>query len=275
MKAKNATSKTDVIVACSCLLFLLIIIGSSGSCRRRLSEQSRQAVCTSNIKSLALAWNMYSDVNNDKIVNGMAGKDREQDGIVNEKAWTGRDWADDYEAGAHLSEQKQEQAIRDGALFKYIGGVATYSCPSGLPGQMRTYSIVDSMNGVPRPRTQEDGAWINKRTEIRNPAPTSRLVFIDVGRATPESFAVHYDKEQWWAQPPVRHSEGTTVSFADGHVEYWEWKASETIKLSKNINRSLSEKTLIPKTLDGKEDLHKFQTAVWGRLGYIPDNLRE
>ena len=32
--------------------------------------------------------------------------------------------------------------------------------------------------------------------------------------------------------PLLRHGGGTTVSFADGHVDYWKWKHSKTIKLA-------------------------------------------
>jgi prepilin-type processing-associated H-X9-DG protein len=133
---------------------------------------------------------------------------------------------------------------------------------------MRTYSIVDSMNGVPRPRTQEDNVWMNKRTDIREPA--RRVVFVDVGRATPDSLAVHYNKEQWWALPPVRHGDGANVSFADGHGDYWEWKASETVKLGKSTDRGPSQKNVAPETFEGKEDLNRLQEAVWGKLGYTP-----
>jgi prepilin-type processing-associated H-X9-DG protein len=266
MKTKGATTRTDIVVASSCLLFLLISLGGSGSCRAR--EQGRRAVCLSNLKQLQLAWALYADNNDDKIVNGMAGKDREQDGIVVERAWTGRDWADGYEAGAQLPQQSQEQAIGAGTLFPYLRNVRPYRCPDGLPGQMRTYSIVDSMNGVPRPRTQEDGAWRDKRMDVRE--PRRRIVFVDVGRATRDSFAVHYDKEQWWAPPPAQHGKGTNVSFADGHSEYWEWRASETVRLGKSADHSSSQKNVVPQTLDCKEDLHKFQEAVWGKLGYTP-----
>ena len=138
-----------------------------------------------------------------------------------------------------------------------------------LPGQIRTYSVVDSMNGVPRPLTREDNVWINKRTQARRPA--RRLVFVDVGKATPESFAVHYDKEQWWASPPVRHAKGTNVSFADGHYEYWGWKARETVKLGERSDSF--HINIVPQTPDGKEDLHRLQEAVWGRLGYTPSSL--
>ncbi len=264
MKTKATITKTDVIVASSCVLFLLIILGGNGSCVRRRAME--RAVCLSNLRQLTLAWIMYADENDGKIVNGMGGKDREQGGVVSEKAWTGKDWADGYEAGAQLPEHSQEQAIRAGALFEYIMSVKPYHCPGGLPGQMRTYSIVDSMNGVPRPRTQEDKVWINKRREI--PKPTRRLVFVDVGRATPDSFAVHYDKEQWWAPPPVRHGKGMNFSFADGHADYWKWKADETVKLGKSTDSF--DINIVPQTSEGKEDLHRLQEAVWGKLGYTP-----
>jgi len=221
---------------------------------------------------LIVAWTMYAGDNDYKIVNGMAGRDREKDEVVSEKAWTGRDWADGYEAGAQLPQQSQEQAIRGGALFPYLQTVTLYRCSNALPGQMRTYSIVDSMNGVPKPRTQEDAVWMNNRMDIRNPKPTLRCVFIDVGRATPDSYAVHYDKEQWWALPPVRHGDGTNVSFADGHSEYWKWKAGETVRLGKSANRGSPDKNIVPQTPDGKEDLCRLQQAVWGKLGYTPGN---
>ncbi len=268
---KSNITKTDVIVASICILFVLISLGGSGSCRRRrLREQARSAVCRMNLKQLSLAWIMYADENDDKIVNGMAGKDREEGGIVTEKAWTGRDWADGYEDGAQLPEDEQITEIEEGSLWPYCKNVTLYSCPGGLPGQIRTYSIVDSMNGIPRPRTQEDNVWINKRTQIRKPAPARRLVFVDVGWTTPDSFAVHYDREQWLASPPVRHSEGTNVSFADGHSDYWEWKASETVQLGKTADSF--HINIVPQTPEGKEDLHRLQEAVWGKLGYTPSD---
>jgi prepilin-type processing-associated H-X9-DG protein len=57
------------------------------------------------------------------------------------------------------------------------------------------------------------------------------MIFIDEGAMTPDSFAVHYNQMgPWWDDPPVRHGDGTTVSWADGHVSHLKWKAAETIK---------------------------------------------
>ena len=280
MKTKATITKTDVIVASSCVLFLLIILGGSGSCGRRRARE--RAICLNNLRQLTLAWIMYADENDDKIVNGMAGKDREEGGVISEKAWTGKDWADGYEAGAQLPEDEQIKEIKEGSLWPYCKNIKLYSCPVGLPGQIRTYSIVDSMNGIPRSGTHHDNKvgvrvgrtvlWIKKRTEIISPGPAYRLVFVDVGRATPDSFAVHYDKEQWLARPPVRHAKGTHVSFVNGPSEYWEWKARETVKLGKSTDRSSSNINIVPQSYKGKEDLHRLQKAVWGKLGYTPSD---
>jgi prepilin-type processing-associated H-X9-DG protein len=139
---------------------------------------------------------------------------------------------------------------------------------------MRTYSIVDSMNGLPRDGTYNGNVgvvvnrvvlWVKKKIEITVPGPTFRAVFIDEGRVTPDSYATHYLNDRWWDPPHVRHGDGTDLSFADGHSEYWKWQASETIKIGKMAN-PLHQ--FDPTTPAGNEDLQRMQKAVWGRLGY-------
>lgn len=52
------------------------------------------------------------------------------------------------------------------------------------------------------------------------PDPMNRAVFIDEGWVTPDIFAIHYTQKEWWDEPPVRHDDGTNLSFADGHEEH-------------------------------------------------------
>ena len=112
-------------------------------------------------------------------------------------------------------------------------------------------------------------SYIKKRMEITNPAPGYRLVFIDEGWMTPDAFAVRYDQEQWWDSPPVRHGDGTTVSFADGHAEYWKWKGADTIKRARLVEQS-HQGNWTPETEAGYNDLYRMQKGCWGRLGYTP-----
>jgi len=59
---------------------------------QRAREQGKRAVCLSNLKQLALAWSVYADENDDKIVNGAAGFSDVKTSWAdhaNEQAWLG------------------------------------------------------------------------------------------------------------------------------------------------------------------------------------------
>lgn len=258
----------------------------------RAREQGRRAVCLSNLKQLALAWIMYADENDDKIVNGEAAGGG--NGLATtpplsnnrhggEKWWVGGDCGD-FWAGEHLPMEIQLNAIRNGALYPYTKKETLYRCPTGVRGEMRTYSIGDSMNGIPRSGTHHDNKvgvrvgrtvlWIKKRTEIISPGPAYRLVFLDEGRITPDSYATHYVNERWWDPPFVRHGDGTNVSFADGHSAYWKYKGKKTIETGKLAAVSFLDAhplhQMTPESPDDFQDLYKMQKAIWGRLGYTP-----
>ncbi|MCH7558161.1 MAG: hypothetical protein IIB56_11985 [Planctomycetes bacterium] len=255
----------------------------------RAKEQGKRAACLSNLKQLALAWIMYADENDDKIVNGEAYNGG--DGLApiptggrhkGEQWWTGDD-VGDFWAGINLPLDLQKKAIRAGALFSYCKNEKLYRCPTGVRGEMRTYTIGDSMNGIPRSGTDRGNVgvrvgrtmlWIKNRTEISVPGPAYRIVFLDEGRITPDSYATHYVNEQWWDPPFVRHGDGTNVSFADGHADYWKYmgrKTIETGKLASVPGRSARDlHQMQPESPEDFEDLHKMQKAIWGRLGYTP-----
>jgi len=247
----------------------------------RAKEQAKRAACLNNLKQLALAWIMYAGENDDKIVNGEAYNG--EDGIApvpdsgkhkGEQWWTGDDCASGYVQGAKLAKDVQIRAIKAGALFPYCKNEKLYRCPTGIRGEMRTYSIGDSMNGLYRDGTHRGDVgvrvgrtvlWVKKRTEISVPGPAYRIVFLDEGRVTPDSYATHYNNGQWWDPPHVRHGDGTNVSFADGHSAYWKWNAVETIRIGKMANPLHQFR---PTTDVGRQDLEKMQKAIWGRLGY-------
>ena len=144
---------------------------------------------------------------------------------------------------------------------------------TGVRGERRTYSIVDSMNGLAKSGTFSGNVgvrvgntvlWVKKVSDIIQPSSHYRIVFLDEGRISPDSYAVHYQNTtSWWDPRHVRHGDGTTVSFADGRVDYWKWNAGETIEAGKGAKPVYGYR---PRTPEGLEDLHKMQRAVWGRL---------
>jgi prepilin-type processing-associated H-X9-DG protein len=91
------------------------------------------------------------------------------------------------------------------------------------------------------------------------------MVFIDEGAMTPDSFAVHYDSNTWWDNPTVRHGDGTTVSWADGHGSHYKWSAAETIKFGQ-LNRDHYGNGFSPTTEEGQKELRDFRRWVWGKI---------
>ena len=264
--------KADWVTLALCAVLLMACFGAVGTAGR---ERAKRAVCLSNLKVLTQAWRQFADDHDGQLVNGAAGIDRISSS-GRDKAWVGKCWHDSYYSGEQLDEAIQKQGIKDGALWPYLRDLNLYRCPSGYAGEMLTYAIVDAMNGLGRTgtvfggkgmRVDDTALWVQKFSEITTPSPAERMVFIDNGWVTIDSFAVHYRREQWWEGPPVHHNDGTTVGFADGHAAYWKWKATETIEAGRN--RTLHASCwLQPETREGKEDLHRLQRAVWGRLGY-------
>jgi len=294
MKSKIAFTKKDIAVVLVCLVFLLMSLGAIGSGGR---ERFKRAVCLSNLKQLSLAWYQYADDNDGRIVNagpiGTKGRadvpdwDCDHGDCINypptwwETPWVGNayDCDDDVEC--------QKRAIQAGALWPYCKDFKLYRCPTGQPGEMLTYSIMDGMNGLTIARTGdvkgEPGVWIKNISEIHSPPPAERMVFIDEGFTAPDSFAVHYASECWFDNPPSRHGDGVSLSFADGHTEHRKWKGMWTIVYARVSDVTASSCVWpgdpialrsgpegpwakVPATCDDFDDLYYIQKGCWGGL---------
>ncbi|MCP4589540.1 MAG: hypothetical protein GY842_02225, partial [bacterium] len=192
-----------------------------------------------------------------------------------EPFWVGNDCASGFAQGEQRPRDVQLGAIRAGALFTYCKAEKVYRCPTGVRGEMRTYSTGYGMNGCFDAAGTYSGnrgvrvgrtvLMVKRKSEITVPAPAYRLVFLDEGQISPDSYAIHYTTAQWWDPPFVRHGDGTNVAFADGHSEYWKYRAKETLDAGKQVNPVYN---LAPTTEQGLDDLERMQIAIWGRLGY-------
>ena len=269
MIPKVSFTKKDLVVVLGCMFFLLINLGTIGSGGR---ERAKRAVCLNNLRQLTLAWTQFAEDNDGFIVNGApygipCQADPGFGDHMGEIPWTGTDWATGWGYGEQLPEACQKSAIRAGALWPYCQELKLYRCPTGYPGEMRNYAIVDGMNGRKRFGTYAGVHWVKLMSQIHK--PQDRAVFIDEGWVSPDSYGVYFLQERWWDSPPVRHNDGATLSFADGHTEYWKWKGADSIAHGRASDQGYLGH-FSPLTPEGFEDLQRLQIAVWGELGYTP-----
>ena len=292
-----------VVIAVIALLMALLI-----PVLNLAREGAQRAVCLSNLRQLTLAWVLYADDNDSKLVSGMPfdlmiPRNRSPDSDSYIEGWLGRafipsDWAVTVEWMTGPDK---------GALWPYLKDIDVYRCPRGRPGHVATYAIVSAANHFLVEGTYVRRSWststlhghgasplhvgngkrvgktvlrLTRLTDITSPGAAQRAVFIDMGQ-TPfgEAFWVHYLYPRWEARinvPPIHHSDGVTLSMADGHAEYWKWKGRETVEMPRKLLpfgsssqfAEVLEEDYEPQTEDGLYDLQRLQKATWGRLGY-------
>jgi len=250
MSRRRAFTLIELLVVIAVIAILMAILMPALS---RAREQGKRTVCVNNLKQLTVGWILYADDNNDKIPPANTGAT---------VAWVR--WM-----GNNLPREQQIPGILTGLLFRYCPEVNLYKCPTGIRGEFVTYAITDAMNGYNGiPGTTN--LMVYRRAQVKR--ADERIVFLDEGRLSPNSWTLWYDQERWWDQITARHGDGTNFGFADGHGEYWKWKDPRTVDVAKadytvwqNTTRNGADSYSY-----GNEDLHRVQRGVWTKLGYTP-----
>ncbi|MBP7050786.1 MAG: type II secretion system protein [Phycisphaerae bacterium] len=254
---RNGFTLIELLVVIAVIAILMSILMPALS---RAREQGKRGICLSNLKNLTIAWIMYADDNDDKLVNGDSG---EYGITANGPYWVKSDW------GSTMTEYAKKQAILDGALYPYTQTIKIYKCPtverkaSTTYGQaskiLRTYSIADSMNCK---NWDSMGAPIIKRRALIKD-PSNRMVFLDDGGTCPSAlggWTVYTNQWKWWDPPPVRHGDGTMFSYADGRSDYHKWEDPRTIQFGKKIPATANSE------VQGENpDLVWASIMVWGQ----------
>lgn len=230
------------------LLVVIAIIGILAALMlpalNQAKSRAQNLACLNNLKQLELCLHLYVVDNNDFFVpnNSIAAFTLTTNGTI-VSSLSGLSWLPDVDADTEINPSN----IINGLLFQYNSSLPIYHCPADqstlqTPGgqplaqlRWRSYNMSQSVNGYPQGNPEYYPyipAW-TKFTEVRHPIPGELFVFIDENADTitdadfgnPPVGSPYYEPNIWWDMPSARHNRGANLSFADGHVEHWKWKA--------------------------------------------------
>ncbi len=216
------------------LLVVIAIIGILAAlflpALQKAKSAGQSVGCQNNQRQLQLAWQMYYEENNDRLVPNF---ERGNYGSLVSYYSTSNSWI----AGSALRDCTAA-GIRQGALWPYTKTERIYRCPSdktfwpyGLERAPRPWNVVLSF--------YMNGRWNNdvypipvKAVEIRR--PDRSFTFIDEEESLLNAGAFILQEGQdtfWWTVPASRdRGGGANLTYADGHLEFHKWKFPHRIR---------------------------------------------
>ena len=240
MKRRCGFTLIELLVVIAIIALLMgLLIPALG----RIKRQAAGSVCLSNQHQLVLAWILYAQDNDDKLVGGHDGyassPSRDYDWVQLPRTETGAVVA---RAAATLEDEKR--GCERGALFPYVRDVDLYHCPGDRRNRTemthRSYGIPGGMNGDVGTGAS---SWLmqnwgypsyKKLTEIKNPG--IKYVFLeektDVGGWNWGSWNLEKQGPRWWDPIVVRHGRLSVLAYSDGHALQHQWLQKSTLQMT-------------------------------------------
>jgi prepilin-type N-terminal cleavage/methylation domain-containing protein/prepilin-type processing-associated H-X9-DG protein len=214
-----------VVIAIIAILAALLLPALS-----RAKSRAQTIACINNLNQLEDCCHLYTADNDDFFVPNQVGgfvsgpsSTNSPTTVTNINSW----------CPGIAPEDATLNNLQSGLLFPYNKSPAIYHCPAdystvdGRPDLLRTRSYCMDISLACSDATST--YW--KFTQILQPPLSNLFVFIDTqeddiwdatfGIFSPDSYYADY----WLDLPADRHQQGANLSFADGHVERWHWKA--------------------------------------------------
>lgn len=235
MNRRKAFTLIELLVVISIIALLIAILMPALNAAR---EHATGAVCLGNQKALIMAYLMYADENEDRIV----GSEDDYIGVTTPDRYSwkkvpyklnGTDWR-----GVPVEEKMA--ALKEGLLWPYLDAIDVYHCPGDrreFTGQTAfcSYSIPGGLNGFPPGKSGWGSYALYKLSALKR--PSSKYVFVEESDPRGVNCGVwmtwvQMDVRQWCDPVAIWHSERSTLAFGDGHAEMMTWADKSTIEMA-------------------------------------------
>ena len=221
-----------VVIAIIAILAAMLLPALS-----KAKSKAQGILCLSNQKQLTLAWIMYADDNENKLVPNPAGGG----GLDNSWVPGWLNFAADNQANTNTLN------LKNALIGPYTKNVGIYKCPADIYNCKMFGNLLPrvrsvGMNGLIEGGAYKDhaagdshwfpGWWAyDKMTDIIKPPPANLWVFVD---EHPDSIndgwtIMELDNPNKWNDLPASYHNGACgFGFADGHGEIKKWLESST-----------------------------------------------
>ncbi|HRI15821.1 MAG TPA: type II secretion system protein [Verrucomicrobiota bacterium] len=198
----------------------------------------QSTACLSNLKQLQMGYLIYVDENSDSLP-----PNRARTVALGNIANLPGSWV-----VGNAKRDTNAENIQAGVIYRSVGSASVYCCPADK-------STVDKRPGQPRTRSYSLNLWLNssytangsdwvpqsypwmqlKLGTMNRPPPSGVFGFIDEHQRSIDAGLFILEQpgwvfrdpstDEWPSLPSDRHRQGCNLSFLDGHVEHWRWRA--------------------------------------------------
>jgi len=244
---RKAASAGFTIIEMGAVIFIIaVLVALLSASLNHAKGRALRISCLENLKELQLAWHMYVDDEADRLP-----LNKTAPGSDNYKVYGRRASTNSWVAG-NPKEDETTANIELGSIYQFTTTPRLYRCPMDRSRVIkndtlfrnRSYSMDSFLAGD---NEGKDSQVKTRMAELDR--PDKIFVFIEENESSiwADGFQVLPQESGslsagiWSSTPVDRHEQGCSLTFADGHIEYWKWYAGKVGNLENHLTSSSRE----------------------------------